>query len=37
MYEILYQNKPEHVILHNGPIPFERLDEIELTRRSARK
>ncbi len=29
MYEILYQNKPEHVILHNGPIPFDRLDEIE--------
>ncbi|RUT48130.1 cell division protein FtsJ [Paenibacillus anaericanus] len=28
MYEILYQNKPEHVVLHNGPIPFERLDEI---------
>lgn len=29
MYEILYQNKPEHVILHNGPIPFDLLDEIE--------
>ncbi|WP_334077260.1 cyclic-phosphate processing receiver domain-containing protein [Paenibacillus sanfengchensis] len=29
MYEILYQNKPEHVILHNGPIPFELLEEIE--------
>ncbi|WP_114495798.1 cyclic-phosphate processing receiver domain-containing protein [Fontibacillus phaseoli] len=29
MYDILYQNKPEHVILHNGPIPFDRLDEIE--------
>jgi len=28
MYEILYQNKPEHVVLHNGPIPFERLDDI---------
>lgn len=38
MYEILVQNKPECVILHNGPIPFDRLDEIEsLTRRSARK
>jgi len=28
MYEILYQNKPEHVVLHNCPIPFERLDAI---------
>lgn len=28
MYELLYQNKPEHVILHNGPIPFDLLDEI---------
>ncbi|KFN08727.1 ribosomal RNA methyltransferase RrmJ/FtsJ [Paenibacillus macerans] len=28
MYEILYPNKPEHVLLHNGPISFERLDEI---------
>ncbi|OPA74661.1 cell division protein FtsJ [Paenibacillus selenitireducens] len=21
MYELLYQNKPEHVILHDGPMP----------------
>jgi hypothetical protein len=28
MYEILHQNKPEHVVLHNGPMPFERLDQI---------
>lgn len=28
MYELLYQSKPEHVILHNGPMPQERLDEI---------
>ncbi|GJM69313.1 hypothetical protein HMSSN036_15290 [Paenibacillus macerans] len=24
----MYPNKPEHVLLHNGPISFERLDEI---------
>lgn len=30
MYELLYQNKPEHVVLHNGPIPFDLLDEIEM-------
>ena len=29
MYDILYPNKPEHVILHSGPIPFDLLDEIE--------
>lgn len=34
MYEILYQNKPAHCILHNGPIPFERLDEIERNARN---
>ncbi|WP_433946587.1 cyclic-phosphate processing receiver domain-containing protein [Paenibacillus sp. SN-8-1] len=28
MYETLYTCKPDHVILHNGPIPFDRLDEI---------
>lgn len=28
MYEILYPSKPEHVLLHNCPIPFERLDDI---------
>ncbi|USB35057.1 cell division protein FtsJ [Paenibacillus sp. YPG26] len=28
MYETLYTCKPEDVILHNGPIPFDRLDEI---------
>lgn len=28
MYEILYPHLPEHVRLHNGPVPFERLDEI---------
>ncbi|GJM81736.1 hypothetical protein HMSSN139_42320 [Paenibacillus sp. HMSSN-139] len=28
MYEILYQGLPEQVQLHNGPIPFERLEEI---------
>lgn len=28
MYEILYQNKPEHVTLHDGPVPFSRLDDI---------
>ena len=28
MYEIFYQGLPEHVKLHNGPIPFERLEEI---------
>lgn len=28
MYEILYPSKPEHVMLHNCPIPFERLDDI---------
>lgn len=28
MYELLYQAKPEHVILHNGPIPSERLEQI---------
>ncbi|ANS74636.1 cell division protein FtsJ [Paenibacillus yonginensis] len=30
MYEMLYANKPEHVILHSCPVPFERLDEIAL-------
>ncbi|GGH22764.1 hypothetical protein GCM10008013_21410 [Paenibacillus segetis] len=30
MYEILHQNKPEHVVLHNGPIPFDRLDDIAI-------
>lgn len=29
MYDILHQNKPDHVILHPGPIPFDLLDEIE--------
>ncbi|GIP19928.1 hypothetical protein J22TS3_02030 [Paenibacillus sp. J22TS3] len=28
MYETLYSSKPDHVIIHNGPVPFERLDEI---------
>ncbi len=28
MYELLYQAKPEHVIVHNGPIPAERLEQI---------
>ncbi|MGG6311051.1 cyclic-phosphate processing receiver domain-containing protein [Paenibacillus macerans] len=28
MYEILYPNLPEQVQLNNGPIPFERLDDI---------
>lgn len=28
MYEMLYQNKPERVTLHDGPIPFSRLDDI---------
>ncbi len=31
MYELLYQAKPEHVILHNGPIPTERLEQIART------
>lgn len=31
MYETLYQNKPKHVVIHNGPMPQERLDEIEKT------
>ncbi|WPP43337.1 cyclic-phosphate processing receiver domain-containing protein [Paenibacillus hunanensis] len=31
MYELLYQAKPEHVILHNGPIPAERLEQIART------
>lgn len=30
MYELLYQNKPDHVVLHNGPIPFALLDQIAL-------
>lgn len=29
MFEMLYTNKPEHVILHNCPVPFARLDQIE--------
>lgn len=29
MYEILYSGKPEGCILHNCPVPFSRLDEIE--------
>lgn len=39
MYSILYQSKPEHVILHNGPIPFDRLDQIarEAERKEANK
>lgn len=28
MYELLYPNKPEGVVVHSCPIPFERLDEI---------
>lgn len=28
MYEILYPNLPPQVKLHNGPIPFERLEDI---------
>ncbi|WP_322904393.1 cyclic-phosphate processing receiver domain-containing protein [Paenibacillus campi] len=28
MYELLYQAKPEHVILHNGPMSEERLQQI---------
>ncbi len=31
MYELLYQAKPEHVILHNGPIPTARLEQIART------
>ncbi|MFD1884281.1 cyclic-phosphate processing receiver domain-containing protein [Paenibacillus wenxiniae] len=31
MYELLYQAKPEHVILHNGPIPADRLEQIART------
>lgn len=29
MYEMLYANKPDKVILHNCPVPFDRLDQIE--------
>lgn len=28
MYELLYTNKPDHVELHNGPIPNELLEKI---------
>ncbi|MEC0239530.1 cell division protein FtsJ [Paenibacillus dokdonensis] len=28
MYELLYQSVPEHVKLHNGPVPLELLDRI---------
>ncbi|WP_046226553.1 cyclic-phosphate processing receiver domain-containing protein [Paenibacillus dauci] len=28
MYELLYQAKPEHVTIHNGPMPAELLEQV---------
>lgn len=34
MYELLYQNKPEQMILHHGPMPFSVLQRVAASSRA---